>query len=126
VPRAQWDVSFPVRRHVLLDRRQIPTGATEPAEPLQGPIGSRTWDDGLDQIEPSAWFEFSAGARSIAVEYVDGYPVAQLFAPPGERYVCIEPMTALANALGGSSGQLAWVPPGESHSATFRVVPTLD
>lgn len=126
VPRAEWDVSFPVHRHVLLDRRQIPTGATEPAEPLRGPIGARTWDDGFDQIEPSARFEISAGGRSIAVEYVDGYPVAQLFAPPGEQYVCVEPMTALANALRGSAGQLAWVPAGESHSATFRIAPRLD
>jgi galactose mutarotase-like enzyme len=126
VPRAQWEVSFPVGRHVLLDRRQIPTGATEPAAPLHGPIGSRTWDDGFDEIKPGARFEIRAGGRAIAVEYVDGYPVAQVFAPPGQEYVCIEPMTALSNALRGSSAHLAWVPPGERHSAAFRIIPRID
>src|SRR5205814_5231580 len=90
VPRARWEVSFPVHRHVLLDGRQIPTGAIEPTEPLAGPIGSRTWDDGFDGIGVGARFELRGDGRAIAVEYVEGYPVAQIFAPPSADYVCIE------------------------------------
>jgi aldose 1-epimerase len=122
VPRARWEVSFPVHRHVLLDGRQIPTGAIEPIDPLTGPIGSRTWDDGFDEIDTGARFELRAGGRTTAMEYLDGYPVAQVFAPPGEEYVCIEPMTALANALRGADRGMQWVSPGARHGATYRIV----
>lgn len=121
LPRARWEVSFPVRRRLVLDRRQIPTGAVEAVQPLRGAIGGRTWDDGFDQIGPSARFELGGGGRTIAIEYSDGYPVAQIFAPPGEDYVCVEPMTAPTNSLAGETGALAWVPAGESRSATFRI-----
>jgi aldose 1-epimerase len=121
VPRAEWDVSFPVRRRLLLDARQIPTGATEDIEPLTGPIGSRTWDDGFDRIEPPGRFEIRGGQRTITLEYVEGYPNAQAFAPPGEPYVCVEPMTAPANALRGSEAALRWATPERAASATFRI-----
>ncbi len=120
-PRAEWEVSFPVRRRLVLDQQQIPTGATEPAEPLTGPIGERTWDDGFDRIDPPRRFEVRGRGRTIAVEYGDGYPVAQIFAPPGEEYVCIEPMTAPANSLRGPDSALEWVPAGQRRSAAFRI-----
>jgi galactose mutarotase-like enzyme len=126
LPRAQWEVSFPVRRRLILDQHLIPTGATEPVEFLEGPIGERTWDDGFDQIEPPALFELRGGGRTIAVYFAEGFPVAQIFAPPGEEYVCIEPMTAPANCLGGPDTALKWVPPGERFSATFRIAPQLE
>ena len=48
--------------------------------------------------------------------------MAQVFAPPGTEYVCIEPMTAVANALEGPDDKLEWVPVGEQRGATFRIV----
>lgn len=121
VPRARWEVSFPVSSRLVLDDHQIPTGAREPVRPLTGAVGQRTWDDGFDQVDALAWFELRGGGRAIAVEYTDGYPVAQIFAPPGEEYVCIEPMAAPANALAGPDDGLAWVPVGEQRSACFRI-----
>ena len=123
-PRAEWEVSFPARRHLLLDQQMIPTGATEPAEPLTGAIGDRTWDDGFDRIDPPGRFEVRGAGRSIAVDYAEGYPVAQVFAPPGTDYICIEPMTAPANALNGPDSALNWVPPGEQRSAVFGIEPS--
>lgn len=120
-PRVEWEVSFPVRRHLLLDQRSIPTGATDPTEPLTGAIGNRTWDDGFDRIDPPGRFEVRGGGRSIAVDYAEGYSVAQVFAPPGTDYICIEPMTAPANALNGPDTALGWVPPGERRSAVFGI-----
>jgi galactose mutarotase-like enzyme len=125
VPRAEWEVSFPVRRRLLLDSRQIPTGATEEVGPITGPIGNRTWDDGFDQIDAPRRFVVRAAPRSITIDYVDGYPNAQVFAPPGRGFICIEPMTAPANALRGPDSALRWVAPGDSHSATFRIIPSL-
>lgn len=125
-PRAEWQVSFPVRRRLLLDSRQIPTGATEAVEPLTGAIGARTWDDAFDRIDAHARLEVRSGRRSVAIEYGDRYPDAQVFAPPGQDYICIEPMTAVANALRGPDSALQWARPREPFSATFRIVPGLD
>jgi galactose mutarotase-like enzyme len=122
-PRAEWEVSFPVRRRLCLDARSIPTGATEDVEPLTGPIGSRTWDDGFDRIEPPGRFEIRGAERTIALDYVEGFPYAQVFAPPGEAYTCVEPMTAPANALRGSEAALRWATPAQPVSATFLIQP---
>jgi galactose mutarotase-like enzyme len=100
----------------------VPTGKTEPASPLTGAVGGRTWDDEFDRVEPGACFQLSGGGRTIEVHYTTGYPVAQIFAPPAADYVCIEPMTAVANALNGPDDELRWVPVGEERSATFRIV----
>ncbi|MBV9423596.1 MAG: aldose 1-epimerase [Solirubrobacterales bacterium] len=121
LPRAQWEVSFPVRRRLTLDQQLVPTGASEPVKPLEGPIGERTWDDGFDHIDPPGLFEVRGGGWTIAVYFAEGFPVAQIYAPPGEEYVCIEPMTAPANALNGRDSALTWVRPGERFSATFCI-----
>ncbi|MBV9334857.1 MAG: aldose 1-epimerase, partial [Solirubrobacterales bacterium] len=112
----------PVHERLPLDALMVPTGAGEPASPLRGEIGERTWDDEFDRVDPGACFQLSGGGRTIEVHYTDGYSVAQVFAPPGADYVCIEPMTAVANALEGPDDELQWVPVGEHHSATFRIV----
>ena len=120
VPRAEWEVEWPVRRRLLLDERLIPTGETEPVEPIHGPIGDRTYDDGYDGVERGARFAVRAGGHELTVEFTEGYPFAQLFAPPGEEFVCIEPMTAPANAL--VRGGFAWAAPGEQRRAAFRIL----
>jgi galactose mutarotase-like enzyme len=125
VPRAQWRISFPVLRRLKHDARLIPTGDTEPIQPLRGAIGQRTWDDGFDRFDGPARFEVRAGGRTLQVEFLSGYPIAQVFAPPHQEYVCVEPMTSPANALAGPDDVLTWVPPGERHSAAFRITPTL-
>jgi aldose 1-epimerase len=125
-PREGWVVSFPVRRRLLLDTRGIPTGDTEPVEPIHGAVGQRTWDDGFDRIDAPARFEVHAGRRTIALEYTTGYPVAQIFAPPGQEYVCVEPMTAPTNALNGPDGAFHSLPAGERASATFRIASTVE
>ena len=65
----------------------------------------------------------SGPGQTIQVEFGAGYPVAQIYAPPGEQYICIEPMTARTNALARS--ELTWVQPGEWWSAVFRIVSTI-
>jgi aldose 1-epimerase len=120
-PRAEWTVFFPVRRRLVLDSKGIPTGATELVEPIHGAVGERTWDDGFDRIGTPGRFELHAGRRTITVEYTDGYPVAQIFAPPGQDYICVEPMTAPTDALNGPDGAFRSLPAGERWCATFRI-----
>jgi aldose 1-epimerase len=121
VPREAWHVGFPVRRRLVHDDRLIPSGETQPVAPLSGPVADRTWDDGFDRFDEPGAFEVSGGGRALQVELTEGFPVAQIFAPPGEGYVCVEPMTAPANALAGPDSDLDWVAPGESRTAVFRL-----
>ncbi|MCW3066583.1 MAG: Aldose 1-epimerase, partial [Solirubrobacterales bacterium] len=121
VPREQWRVYLPVLRRMVLDERMIPTGSGEDVAPFDGPIGDRAWDDAFDRLARPARFELSGGGRSVAVELVDGYSVAQVFSPPGATFICFEPMTAPANALHLPPGMLEEVPPGAERSATFRI-----
>lgn len=126
VPRSEWEVSFPVRRRLTLDDRMIPTGETQPVDPITGPIGGRTWDAGFDRIDTPARFVVSGAGRTIQVEFDAGYPVAQIYAPPDEEYICIEPMTARTNALADPHAELSWVQPGERWSAVFRIASTIE
>jgi aldose 1-epimerase len=120
VPREQWEVSLPVRRRLMLDEHGVPTGASEPVEPFRGPIGDRTWDDGFDRLAPGEPFVVAGGGRRVEVAFGEGYPVAQVFAPPGKELICFEPMTAPTNALVSGDG-LRTVAPGQSAAAQFAV-----
>jgi galactose mutarotase-like enzyme len=123
VPRREWTVSLPVRHRLQVDARLIPTGETERVDPLRGAIADRTWDDGFDRVGSPSRFEVSGGGRTITVEFLSGYTVAQIFAPPAQEYLCIEPMTAPANALAGPDDGLRWARPGQRWSAAFRLIP---
>jgi aldose 1-epimerase len=121
LPREEWQLSVPAARRLCHDERLIPTGATQPAEAVRGPVGARTSDDGFDRLAVPRRLTIRGGGREVAVELGEGYPVAQIFVPPGEEYVCLEPMTAAANALVADPGGLTWVEPGRQHSASFRI-----
>jgi aldose 1-epimerase len=120
VPRSEWEIALPVRRRLVLDERGLPTGRTEDVEPYAGPLGDRTFDDGFDRLDDGRAFSVAGGGRRIEIAFGAGFPVAQVFAPPGQDLVCFEPMTAPTNAL--RSGQdLPVVAAGEAASATFAL-----
>jgi galactose mutarotase-like enzyme len=58
----------------------------------------------------------------LDVTFDAGYSFAQLWVPPGRRFVCIEPMTAPVNALLTDSYALAT--PGAPYSATYELSPS--
>lgn len=119
-PRATWALSLPVGRQVELDERQLPTGATHAVAIAPGPLGDRVFDDCFTDLPLPARFTIAGGGRTLGVTLLAGYPFAQVFAPPGKDFVCIEPMTAPANALVTGDG-LRVVPPGETFRAAFAV-----
>jgi galactose mutarotase-like enzyme len=122
VPRSEWRVELPVRREAVLDERSIPMGDAEPVSIEPGPLGERTYDDHFVELEQPAVFALEGGGRRIEVEFGDGYPCAQVFAPLSEEepFICFEPMTAPVNALVSGEG-IGSVPPGGSFRAEFRV-----
>lgn len=121
VPREDARLALPARDHVLLDDRNLPTGAVEAEPAEEGPIAGRTFDDhyALGDRPGDRRFAVAGSGRRVALEIGDGYRYAQVFAPPGEDHVCLEPMTATVNAL--VDGGYETVPPGGSFTARFAI-----
>jgi aldose 1-epimerase len=125
VDRAEWTVSLPARRRLVTDTRGIPTGRGRIEPPDRHTLGDRGFDDGFDAIAAGARFGVAGGGRRIIVTLESGYPVAQVFSPPGARFVCFEPMTAPTNALCSGDG-LRRVAPGQRFTAVFRIAVDAD
>jgi galactose mutarotase-like enzyme len=123
VPRAEWSIDVPARTRIVLDERGIPTGDREPVTVAPGPLGARTFDDGYTDLGAMPRFAVSGGGRTLAVEFLEGYEYAQVFAPAGHDLIAYEPMTAPTNAL-ASGDDLQVVRPGESFTAAFRITVT--
>jgi galactose mutarotase-like enzyme len=120
VAREQWRVELPAMRHLELDARSLPTGASRPVAACAGPLGERTFDDGYVDVPAGAEFVLAGGGRRVTVRFDEGYPVAQVFAPATDDVVCFEPMTAPTNAL-ATGDRLTTVAPGQRYTATFSI-----
>ena len=95
----------------ITDERGLPTGATDPAAAERAPLGDRTFDDGYDELAAPV-LALEGGGRRLAVTLGEGYRVAQVFAPPNQDLVALEPMTAPTDALRTGRG-LRWAAAGE-------------
>jgi galactose mutarotase-like enzyme len=118
VKRDDVRLRLPARRHLELDDRGIPTGASHAEDAEDGPLGVRTFDD-LYAVDDDRRLELTGGGRRLALVLDDGYRFAQVFAPPGADHVCLEPMTAAVNAL--VEGGCSLVAPGTSFTARFSL-----
>jgi aldose 1-epimerase len=118
--RGGWQVELPVTTRLLLDERMIPTGISETIDPPRVQLADSNWDDAFSGLVRPAVFVLTGGRRRIELEFLEGYTHAQVFAPPGENFICFEPMTAATNAL-VTGIDLPWVAPGEQFRSAFRV-----
>src|SRR5262249_7513261 len=112
VPRERWRLRLPARRQLTLDDRGLPTGDATPRVARHLGLADRGFDDGYDGIADGATFAVEGGGRRIRLVHARGYPVAQVFSPPGASFLCFEPMTAPVNALRTGIG-LRRVVPGD-------------
>jgi galactose mutarotase-like enzyme len=116
--RRRWQLELPGRRHLVLDGCGLPTGAVTEEEAERGPVGERTFDD-LYALGPDRTLAVEARGLRVSVELEEGYPYAQVFAPPGRQFLCLEPMTAPTNAL--VDGTAALARPGREVTARFSI-----
>lgn len=120
VGRADWRLTLPPMRKLLLDPKGIPTGAEENFGGFDGPLGTLQFDDGFALQAKHASLAIAGGGRRITIDFVEGFVNAQVFAPPGKDFVALEPMTAPTDAL-VSGRHLRQVGPGQSFRAIFRL-----
>lgn len=118
--RSSWRLLLPEREHLELDDRSIPTGRRVREVAEREPIRSRTFDD-LYALGNVRELGIEGGGRRLSVRFDDGYPFAQVYAPPDASFVCLEPMTAPTDAL--VKGDCISVQPGETFTARFTIRP---
>lgn len=121
--RAGWQVDLGADQQLVLDDHMIPTGERVPLVPRDFLLGERSLDDGLADLVTPSQFLVSDGERSLSTSFEAGYDWAQVYAPPGHDFICLEPMTAPANALNSHEG-LRVLQAGEDYVARFTIAVT--
>jgi galactose mutarotase-like enzyme len=107
LPRERWRITLGSRRRVALDERLLPAGGSEPWAPPSFELGDAHFDESLTEVEGP--FALEGGGRRVEVEFLEGAPHAQFFAPASEPVACFEPMAAPVDALVTGHG-LRWAP----------------
>jgi aldose 1-epimerase len=120
IARERYMVELPPMRHLKLDAEQIPVGSEEQLPARRFELDEQEFDDGFDSVSDPALFAVEGGMRRLELEFVEGYPCGQVYAPRTGQFICFEPMTAPANALRSGVG-LRLLEPGERYSATFAL-----
>ena len=118
--RSSWRLLLPEREHLELDDRSIPTGGRVREAAERDRIGSRTFDD-LYALGDVRELAIEGGGRRLRIRFDEGYPYAQVYAPPDASFVCLEPMTAPTDAL--VKDDCVSVQPGETFTARFTIRP---
>jgi aldose 1-epimerase len=121
VDRAEWEIEVPVEERLCLDARMLPTGERAPVAVAPGPLGPRTFDDAYVAPAGGAPFVLAGGARRLELAFAEGYPYAQVYAPPDDDVVAFEPMTAPTNALVDAGPELPLVAAGQRLRAEFAI-----
>jgi aldose 1-epimerase len=120
VARARWLIELPAMRALRLDGDQIPTGPDRALPARRFELADHEFDDAFDQVAEPARFAVTGGERRVEVDFLYGYPCAQVFAPRSAECVCFEPMAAPPNALRSGAG-LRLLAPGETARASFAI-----
>jgi aldose 1-epimerase len=120
VPRERWLVELPAMRALALNRHQIPTGPDREMPARRFELAEHTFDDPFDEVAEPSRFAVTGAHRRVEVEFIQGYPCAQVFAPRNAECICFEPMAAPPNALRSGAG-LRTLAPGESTQASFSI-----
>lgn len=120
LPREQWQLELPAMQTIVLDNTLLPAGRREPFSKMDEPLADMDFDHGFALETDTARMSIAGNGRRVSVDFLDGYPYAQIYAPPGQDCISLEPMTAPTNAL-VSGEDLRAVEPGERFSATFRI-----
>jgi aldose 1-epimerase len=103
-PRDSWKVHIPAREEMPLTAGFFPSGAMKPLQ-LSDPAPLAEMETAylLPELArgPDGCAEFRIEGARERISVIQGpkFPAAVIYAPRGESYICIEPMTATIDAL---------------------------
>ena len=117
--RQQWQLTLPAMQGIVLDDRLLPMGERSDLPPYDDRLADLDFDHGF-ALSPGASMSIAGNGRRVSVDFLENFPYAQIYAPPGHDYISLEPMTAPADAL-TSHVDLPVVEPGGRFAATFRL-----
>ena len=129
-PRDEWTAHIAARSHLVLNDKLTPTGEKKPMDlPDPFPLKGDKLDDGfVDLTSASPEFWVRGKNQQISVVYGPKFTVAVAFAPPGQSFICFEPMSALTNGFNlahdGKWDGLQSIPPGGEWRETFQIRPS--
>lgn len=118
--RSQWRLTLPALEGIVLDERLLPVGERTALPPYDDRLADLDFDHGFAFVTPSPSMSIEGNGRRVSVDFLENFPYAQIYAPPGHDYISLEPMTAPTDAL-TSHDNLPVVEPGGRFAATFRL-----
>ncbi len=130
VPRAECSAHIPARKHVETDSGLVATGEfTDSKLADQVSLKNHTFDDGYTDLitdkAGTATFSVESATQKIQVVYGPKYKVAVVYAPPGQNFICFEPMSAITNGVNlahdGKYSGLQTVAPNATWQESFKV-----
>ena len=122
IPRSEWTLTTPAMRHRPVDDRGLPTGAHDDWEAASRVLGPTVYDDGFDHVPEGSVFSIAGGDRRVEIAFLEGYPATQLFAPPNDDVIAIEPMAAPTDAL--RQGNYRFAVAGKPETTRFSITAT--
>ena len=120
LPRDRWRLTLPHMQAMVLDELLIPIGEREDFPAYDHRLADLDFDHGFAFTGGERRMSIAGAGRRITVEFLEGFPYAQIFAPPAHDYIALEPMTAPANAL-VTGEDLPIARAGGSYRAVFRI-----
>lgn len=120
-------LTIPASNVIETDEKQIPNDNKSDKELLwefkndEIILAQHTFDHGFTDLKRQENGDAVFRLNDIEVSFDKNYPYAQIYAPlhPDKPYVCIEPMTAITNALNTNSCPL--LKPNEKFVAGFSI-----
>jgi len=121
VPRDEWHATVPAKQLAILNDRFTPTGEKKPFDAVK-PLALRehvldsVFEDLVRDEKQQTTFSVAGGARKLSVVYGPRYPVAVVYAPKGQDFICFEPMTGVTNQLNlAAEGKYPALPVAPAH-----------
>lgn len=118
--RSQWRLSLPPMQGIVLDALLLPVGERTDLPAYDDRLAGLAFDHGFAFVTDKPSMSITGNGRCVSLDFLTGYPFAQIYAQPGMDHIALEPMTAPADAL-VTGEHLPVVEPGERFSATFRL-----
>ena len=135
-PRDDWRVHLAADSLWDLNDRFTPTGTKSPVTrtfpraaelPLRGEFLDHVFGDLQFDSGGCARFRVQGAREQLTVSYLEGFPVAVVYAPTGagQDFICFEPMSGITNAFNlsqhGLYGDLSQIPPQSSWTGRYEI-----